>query len=184
MTNIRIRDAQAKDRYLIASLWKAMMLEHKSLDPRFDIPPNSEREYATHIREMIRDKSSKVLVAETIDTREVVGFAVGEIQNRPPITISGVYGFISEVFVSDSHRRQGIGRAFVSELRTWFLQKKAQAMQLFVAEANSASIAFWLAMGMTPYLKLLHTDISPTSTIYPLQQATHKEPESSGSVHS
>jgi hypothetical protein len=44
-------------------------------------------------------------------------------------------------------------------MRRWFVDRKAAAIELYIAEANPMAVAFWQEMGLRPFLKLLHLDL-------------------------
>jgi ribosomal protein S18 acetylase RimI-like enzyme len=159
MIEFRVRDARGGDRESIGALWRELMAHHRSLDSRFTVAPDGEKKYIRHALEMMRSTNARVLVAESIDTGDVIAYIMGELQSRPPIALPGLYGFISDVCVHDSWRQKGVGRALYLELRRWFVTRKAIAVELYTAESNPAAQAFWREMGLQPFLHLLHEDL-------------------------
>lgn len=159
MSEFRVREARGGDREAIGELWRDLMEHHRSLDSRFTIAPDGQKKYVRHVHEMIRSSNARVLVAESIDSGRIIAYVMGELQARPPIALPGLYGFVSDICVAQSSRNQGIGRALYQELRQWFVTRKAIAVELYIAEANPAALAFWHEMGLHPFLKLLHQDL-------------------------
>lgn len=143
----------------MAALWTELMTYHRTLDSRFRIAPNGERLYAKHAQEMSRSRDARVLIATDSVSGELVAYMMGELQSRPPLAIPGIYGFISDVYVREAWRQHGVGRALFEEMRRWFITRKATAIELYVAEANPTADAFWQAMGLAPFLQLLHLDL-------------------------
>ena len=160
MSSFRIRDARGGDREAVGALWLELMAYHRALDPRFTIAPDGEQRYIRHAVDMMRSRDGRVLVAESIDGGRVVGYIMGEIQVRPPIALPGRYGFISDICVEAAWRRQGVGRALFEEMYRWFVARKASAIELYIAVANPAATRFWEAMGLSPFLTLLHRDLT------------------------
>jgi ribosomal protein S18 acetylase RimI-like enzyme len=159
MSSFRIREAKSVDRDAIGDLWRELMLYHRSLDARFTIAPDGEQKYVRHALDMMRSRNATVLVAEDLTSGEIVGYLMAELQSRPAIALPGLYGFISDICVQEAWRHQGIGRALFEEITRWFVARNAQAIELYIAEENPDSAAFWHAMGLTPFLKLLHVDL-------------------------
>ena len=159
MSNFRIREARMGDKEAIGALWRALMLHHRALDSHFTLAPDAEKKYLRHTHEMIRSREARVLVAEDILTGEVIAFLMGELQSRPPISLPGLYGFISDVYVQAAWRHHGVGKALFEAIHPWFLERKATAIELFVATANPDATAFWESLGLQPLMQLLHLDL-------------------------
>lgn len=154
-----VRDARLADRESIGMLWRELMRYHHSLDKRFVIAPDAVQRYVRHIQELMRGRNSRVLVACDVTSGGVVGYIVGELQDRPPVARVGSYGFVSDIFVREEWRRHGAGQALFEELRRWFKDRKATAIELYVAYANPNAAEFWASMGLTPFLTLMHLDL-------------------------
>jgi ribosomal protein S18 acetylase RimI-like enzyme len=159
MNSFRIRDGRRMDTAAIGAMWRALMAHHRALDTRFTLAPDAEQKYVRHVQEMIRSRNARALVAEALDTGELIGYLLGEIQSRPPLAQPGLYGFISDIYVQEAWRQRGVGRALFEEMRRWFVDRKATAIELYIAEANPMAVAFWQEMGLSPFLKLLHLDL-------------------------
>lgn len=158
----RIREARTFDKEAIAGLWIELIRLHRAQDARFTLADDAERVYARHAQEMIRSRDGCVLVAQEKETGQIIGFVMGDIQNRPAYSQAGRYGFLSDIFVRPEYRQRGIGTALFAEIRRWLVSRKADAIQLFAAEANPAALAFWESLGMKPFLRLYHLEL-PTS---------------------
>jgi GNAT superfamily N-acetyltransferase len=89
----------------------------------------------------------------------VVGYVIAEMQARLPIYPAGRYGFISDICVTERYRRRGIGRALAERAVRWCSGEGATSVELFAAERNPVSGAFWSAMGFGPYLRMLRMDV-------------------------
>jgi len=159
MDVFRVREARGGDRGAIGAMWTDLMRHHRALDAQFTIAPDAEAKYVRHAQEMIRTANARVLVADTGPDSALIAYIMGEIQNRPPLAMHGVYGFVSDVYVSAEWRGKGVGRALYADLRRWFVARKAAAVELYVAETNPAALLFWSEMGLSPFLKLLHEDL-------------------------
>ena len=115
-----IRLAEMDDSGQISQLWARMVAEHAELDPvTFRPTSNGAEVYARFMEDRIADEDSRVLVAEADGS--VVGYICGGIAEiRAEMFEPLRCGLISDLFVCDSHRRQGIGRDLVERLALWF----------------------------------------------------------------
>ena len=156
---MKIRDARGSDRDAITAMWRELIAHHRARDSRFLVAPDGERRYSRHMQEMMRSRDARVLVAEPGEREPICGYLVVELQIRPPMAMPGVYGFVSDMYVMESARRRGVGRLLFAEARRWLAARKAVAIELYVADANPAAVAFWQAMGFDPFLKLMHRDL-------------------------
>ena len=159
MSGFQVREARQSDRMVIGRLWLELMEYHRALDPRFAIAPDGEQKYVRHTLEMIRSRDARVLVAEETGTGIIVAYVIAELQRRPPLAQPGLYGFVSDIYVAEAWRQRGVGRALVEDLKRWFVLRKASAVELYIADANPAATEFWQAMGMTPFLRLMHMEL-------------------------
>ena len=158
-----VRNAHSSDKDAIAGLWVELIRMHRAQDSRFTLAPNAEKIYARHAQEMIRSRDGYVFVALENATGQIVGFIMGDLQNRPAYSLPGRYGFISDVYVLEPHRHSGIGRALFAAIKAAFVERKADAIQLYAAEANANGLAFWESLGMEPFLRLYHLELSTES---------------------
>lgn len=158
MQSYIIREARRHDGPAVTSLWKEMMDLHGTLDGRFRFESGASREFEKHFVATIRSRDARVLVAE--ESSEVVGYILGEIHDRKALYPAGRYGFISDICVSAVYRKRGMGRALVEGLMLWFRNRGITAVELFAADMNPESNAFWRAMGFVDFLRLMRTDIS------------------------
>jgi ribosomal protein S18 acetylase RimI-like enzyme len=172
-TAFTIRRAVPKDVRTLAVLWREMMEFHRSLDPAFEFGSGAQASIERHLRETMRSTGGGVYVAEA--GGHVIGYVLGEIQERKPIYPAGRYGFISDLAVTEGWRRRGVGRSLVGALMGWFQQHGVTAIELFILETNPVSTAFWESMGFRHYLRLLRRDA--TAAAEQSDQAGHQGEE-------
>ncbi len=154
-----VRHARRADAADISAIWTDLMRLHALLDSRFSCAPGAQENYRRHIIDRVRWRDGIVLTAE--DARgAVVGFLVASVHERPAMANPGPYGFISDVCVREDCRRRGIGRALYEEAHRWLVSRKVRSIELYVAEANPDAQAFWGALGLSPFLQMLHKDLS------------------------
>lgn len=156
---VAVRDAHKRDVDAVVRLWEEMMTMHFELDARFRFVADAPVAFARHLRQTMGSRRARVFVAEAGGA--VVGYVLAELHERPPIYPVGVYGFISDLCVTESRRRFGIGRALFERAWQWLISCDVTAVELHAADCNDAGLRFWKAMGFTPYLRLMRQDRPP-----------------------
>lgn len=165
-----IREANRRDLSSLVALWQEMMDYHRSYDARFRFSPNAPREVERHLLETLRSRAARIFIAEAEE--RVIGYIVGEVHARRPIYPIGTYGFISDICVTASWRRRGVGRALVRALDAWFAGQKVTSVELFAAALNPESVAFWRTMGYDDYLRLMRRDFDAMKPMESVEQRT------------
>lgn len=147
MDQIVIRAAQAEDIDAVACLWEALVDYHHRIDPELpSAAPQGAKRYARRLVDRIDDPTSCLLVADA--NGEVVGYVFGVIVDlAPEMFMHDASGFLADIYVSDSYRRQGIGRRLVEGLAAWFSEKGLRYFEWHVAARNEESVAFWHSVG-------------------------------------
>lgn len=67
----------------------------------------------------------------------------------------GRRGYIDQLVVRQSHRRQGIGRSLVSRCIYNLMRIGIRKWHLFVDEENQGAIEFWQRLGFSPRVELI-----------------------------
>jgi GNAT superfamily N-acetyltransferase len=102
-----------------------------------------------------------VVVAEMGD--RIVGFACVQICDS--VCYTQPWAELTELYVCDSYRRQGIGRGLIQESERLTRQKGAKKMVLRTGTTNATGQAFYKALGFTsrPHLTLQKSLSEPAS---------------------
>ncbi|MGH9323423.1 MAG: GNAT family N-acetyltransferase [Vicinamibacteria bacterium] len=143
---IREYDA-ARDREAVRNCYIQLQDFERSLDPR--LPPGeriadaSLEEMFTHCREF----DGSVLVAEW--NGEVVGFVAVWTRYRSlePEDDPTVHAYVSDLVVSSSHRRRGIGRALLEAAEEKARAARCPYVRLSVKAGNQGAISLYAEAG-------------------------------------
>jgi len=81
--------------------------------------------------------------------REAVGHAVLSV--RYTMERGGLSGYIDDLFVRMTFRRQGVGRALLNELFVECRKRGCAAGQVEVAHDNTAALGLYAAFGLWPH---------------------------------
>jgi ribosomal protein S18 acetylase RimI-like enzyme len=164
---MRIREATGADHDRLRELYREFVYE---IPPPADLPIDLEHE----LRELdaFLDLQQVVLVAET-DEAEVVGFALGKLDDHPGI------GYLSDIYVQAGSRRQGAARQLIREAATRLRDRGAKALTLEVQLDNENARAAYERLGLREHSVGLYAPIDH------LLEHSSREPrgESFGSAH-
>jgi ribosomal protein S18 acetylase RimI-like enzyme len=97
-----------------------------------------------------------LLVAESEPT--IVGFLLAELGRYPPCFVQQDYGTISDIAVTKTFRRRGIGRKLFAEAMKWFASKSIDRIEARVATTNPLSTKFWRQMVFSPYIEIMYIE--------------------------
>jgi ribosomal protein S18 acetylase RimI-like enzyme len=150
-----IRKGKETDLPSIKEIFKEFVQLHVEIDPCFKKIDQHDEIFTRYILNNLKNEKTNVLVAELDGV--VVGYSIGQIQERPPIYEQCLCGHIDNMAVLAECRRKGIGEKLFQEIKSWFRSQGIERIELFVAIKNEESINFWRKMGFEPYLEHMYT---------------------------
>lgn len=151
---MRVRAASERDLDRVTSLASLLFAQHASDAARFALRPGREDELRTLLQGFLRDPLRHLLVAEASDGN-LQGFALAARIARPGPFVERERGEIDWLFVREEARRRGAGRALVEVALAWLRAGGVRRVELQVARANEAGLAFWRALGFAPTMDVL-----------------------------
>ncbi|MFH1023293.1 MAG: GNAT family N-acetyltransferase [Planctomycetota bacterium] len=146
-----IRRATQTDTNAILARWAEFQAFHARLDPAYATASGARAKFASHLRQLMRSRKSRVFVAVTGGGR-VIGFLTVSEAMKPPVLSHRRHGFLMSMGVAARCRRHGVGRALVRAAENWFRERRLPEMELMVATANRAACGFWGALGFRTYM--------------------------------
>ena len=150
MSDFIVRAAKPTDESAVLALVQVEMNAHQGLDPRFRLRPDAASRYALYLHERLREIDSSVFVAEA--NGEVIGAAIGSIRIHDAFFEPRRFGYVSDLVVEPSRRREGVGRALWDRVALWFRGLGVSVVRLHVAAHGGASQEFWKSVGAEPFL--------------------------------
>jgi GNAT superfamily N-acetyltransferase len=154
--HVEIRKARLKDVPELAKLAIELLKYHVKLDPDFAPNERAERIYQKFFTRCIHSSTRCLLVAE--GNNSIVGYALGETTERPPVYKLRKIGY-GETFVRAKFRRQKIAQMFLEELFAWFRNKKIRNLEIDVHAKNEMGRRAWAKYGFQEYLLKLKMKI-------------------------
>lgn len=134
---IRTRTAESADAAGLAQLVR--------LNALFNGASDSAEQIAARLRDPRRVET--ILLAETDDC--IVGFAA--LRLVPCVFFSEPYAELTELYVDESYRRQGVGRALVAHVEKLAREAGARQMLILTDFYNNPAQSLYRAMGYVHY---------------------------------
>jgi GNAT superfamily N-acetyltransferase len=128
-TLLKVRRATVADEFALFALVS-----------RFPTPTPPRREaFAESLRTKLKDPDGFVAVAEL--GRELVGYVAGDAHET--FYAGGKIAWVDEILVTETARRQGIGRALMAEFESWAENGRCRLIGL----ATRAATSFYEELG-------------------------------------
>lgn len=147
---IKIRKYRGLDKVEIINLFKEFGSYLKSVDSlKRCIPQKKYGEF--FLKEMlksVRKKDGLILVA--VVDKKIIGFIAGTIKKPDFKDIEGLpekKGRIIELFITESYRREGIGKKLYEAMKKYFISKKCKAINIEVFAPNKIARRFYKDLG-------------------------------------
>lgn len=155
---IEIRQAVKDDIQSILLLWEEMWQMHMKLDPRYQMTEMTKLSMRYWLDTNIASQQSQVLVAN--DDNLPVGYILSMIIENPLMMPDQFSGYISEVAVTKSFQRKGVGKKLLEEAHKWFKQNNIRFVDVNVSEFNDVSVNFWKKNGYKDFIKRLRIQLT------------------------
>lgn len=156
----KIRKATPNDIDAITVLNSQLADYHKVIDPYYKSGSETKSSFKEYITRIIQNKNATVIVAEP---DKIIGYAVGIIEKAKPFVTPEEIGRISDMFVEEKYRNQGIGKKMVDTLINWFKQKGIIYVELSVDSRNEIGVTAWQNLGFKEYMKKMRLDLNSNS---------------------
>ena len=140
-----IRPGRRDDAAAAAALWIRSAEEHTGYDAVYDTSPDAEKIMRRFLADLSSSAHSCLYVAELAG--EIVGFLSGEIREGSPAFSPKTWAAVEDIYVTQAHRSQGLGRALVEACAEWARDKGADGVSLQVAAGNKRARKFYDDLG-------------------------------------
>ena len=162
MGTATIRQVRRRDEVAVTELWQALLESQTALDDRFRMSDDALERWQNDFPTWLGADTRRLFVAE--EDGQVVGFATAERWTPSPVYAPSVGVYVSELYVDDEARREGVGQQLVEAVRGWAETLGADHLRVGVLAENAAGEAFWKTLGATPFSTTYTIGLAPTPT--------------------
>lgn len=153
---IEYRVGKPTDLKQLVPLVEAFAREQQEQIPVNELADNFMEFARSGLAQALEHPAACVMVAEEQEGKpQIVGYAVGMLQEPPAIFKPELYTFISDLYVAAEHRRKGIGSALVDRVRGWGYVKGAYRLSLIIP-TGSAAEGLYAKLGFRPIQTMLY----------------------------
>src|SRR5262249_58581738 len=141
-----IRTATASDQDVLGRYGGALMRQHHASDTRRYLQvEHAEAGYGRYLVSQLSREDSLVLGAD--QSGRVVGFLYADLEPTSWKDLRGPCGFVHDVYVDESARRQGVGRELVRAAVAWIHSRGMSQVVLWSKTGNGSAQRLFAALG-------------------------------------
>jgi GNAT superfamily N-acetyltransferase len=144
MNDLTIREINADEIEGLRAMWESLYRHTRAHGMLSDVPPEGFALWASSFAGLWGRLAFAFIAAEQ---DSVVGFVAGRIRVHPKHFGGQQVGFISELFVSPSYRRRGVGKRMIEAARSWFAERGIARIELQVVAGDHGARAFYVSNG-------------------------------------
>ena len=151
--SFRIRDAKLPDErpILLGFIMGSQEFEH-AIEPDRRLDDRVAEDYYAELVPRALERNGRVLVAEASDGG-LIGWVVVHEQDNELFVVEDerLYGYVSELFVTEAARGLGAGRALLAACDDWARSRKLKVMMIGVLAGNRRAAEIYAQAGFEPY---------------------------------
>ncbi len=132
-------------------LLEPLVDEFASSHDALSFRPDYQAAFRDWIRRISTNPEKIIYIAK--DDSQIIGFAVGLIEENGPLILPDRIGYIPMLVVSSRFRRKGVGKRLWVVLNDWFSSKGVNEVQLNTHLDNEIAQNFWDHFGFKPILE-------------------------------
>jgi len=154
------REGTAEDLTALGELWRTLYQHQRRDGMSVEVPADGFERWAESMAPAL-GRFTSLHVA--VEQGRVIGFVAGRVRTLPPYFGGGLTGFISEVFVSEAYRGQGVASKLVGEAVGWFRDSGIARVELQVIAGNDAARRLYARLGWRDELRQMVWESRPVS---------------------
>ena len=142
---VEIRPLKKDEVEELLGLWKEFMNDPSAIDEPIPTHDENLRRQREFVEKLMGEDPGQVLVA--YDGKELVGYVMFQNEIKPPLEVAHKVGYVMDLYVKPSHRRQGVGEQLLRSCLDRIRSKGVTHIQLRVWNANETAIALYRKLG-------------------------------------
>lgn len=161
-----IRKAQKQDLPDLTKMWHEFMEYHRNLRSwRYQLSDKAQPSIENRFTTYIEDPEALVLITvqNSDSSPEAAGFAVARMEDRSPVFESGNHARITDFYLRESFRNQGIGPRMYERIHSWSQDQGAERIITSIDTNNKPGVNFWEKLGMETATKTFFTPLNSDS---------------------
>jgi GNAT superfamily N-acetyltransferase len=155
-----VRVGTLDDLRAVGLLWRKLNDYHLSIGMHFKADETSVEAWRASFSRTL-GRFSFLWVAE--QGGEISAFLLGRLKKAPAYLGGVLVGEISDLYVSDELRWQGIGKLLVSTAMQHFKHQSVHSVEVQIMAQNVSGLAFWNSLGFQNDVILVRQMVEPGS---------------------
>ena len=150
-TPVTLRDATPGDRPQLVRFMAALNAFERTLEPNRALGEAAAERHMAYLEDLVARQEGFILIA--VGPSGPLGFLiaiVGEAPGSFVIPEARRYGYVTDLFVLESARGQGLARALLAEAEGRFRARGLPSLRLSVLAANETAYAAYRRLGFRP----------------------------------
>jgi GNAT superfamily N-acetyltransferase len=156
---VKIRRLEDEDIDGIMVLWKEFARLREDMTHRKILNEDAADYFFGYATGLLQRKDTLTLVAEDETSHQIVAYLIASKQRKPPIYHHTRVGYLSDAFVADTHRGQGILHQFIERLIKWCEEEGITAIDVMLFRENELAQQVYEKMGFEPYRVVLRREL-------------------------
>ena len=149
---IVIRKLSKSDLPEVIKIFDEFVSYHEQHDSIFDKIASAAQAWGDYAyTSHTKDDNCQVFVA--VCDKQIVGYCLGRIEEKPPIYREKIIGTVGNIAVKEGYKRQGVGEQMFKAIKEWFRENDVCHIEIEAAANNPQSVNFWKKMGGREFIK-------------------------------
>ena len=149
---VRIQQPEAHLLAGVLAMRRALMAHHQRTPP--------EEHFIERVTRRLDDETMFLVLG--LDGETPMAYALAfDVAEHPFMPDWEHAGYITHFFVAPAYRKQGVGKALLATLMTWFASRAIAQVMLNVAVENAEGNGFWREQGFLPVATRMKRQVDP-----------------------